>query len=66
MREVSKAIGCAFKLLLIIVLIAVVSAWLQSQGMSWVDLGRYTLDKGGELITKIGQVILSMDWGING
>ena len=62
MKFISKTLGCLFQLVLTIVVIAVISAWLQSQGMSWIDLGKYILDKGGELITKIGQVILSMDW----
>ena len=62
MKFISKTLGCLFQVVLTIVVIAVISAWLQSQGMSWIDLGKYILDKGGELITKIGQVILSMDW----
>lgn len=62
MKFISKTLGCLFRVILIIVCIAVISAWLQSQGMSWIDLGKYILDKGGELITKTGQVILSIDW----
>ena len=62
MKFISKTLGCLFQVVLTIVVIAVISAWLQSQGMSWMDLGKYILTKGGELLTKIGQVILSMDW----
>jgi hypothetical protein len=62
MKFISKTLGCLFRVILIIVCIAVISAWLQSQGMSWMDLGKYILTKGGEFLTKVGQVILSMDW----
>jgi hypothetical protein len=62
MKSISETLGCLFRGILLIVCIAVISAWLQSQGMSWMDLGKYILDKGGELFTKIGQVLFSMDW----
>lgn len=62
MKFISKTLGCLFRVLLIIICIAVITAWLQSQGMSWVDFGRYSLDKGIELINKISQAILSIDW----
>jgi hypothetical protein len=62
MKSLYETLGCLFRGVLLIVVIAVISAWLQSQGMSWMDLGKYILDKGGEFIFKVGQVILSMDW----
>lgn len=62
MKFISKTLGCLFRVIVIILCIAVISAWLQSQGISWLDLGRYILEKGVELLTKIGQVIISMDW----
>lgn len=64
MKFISKTLGCLFRVIVIILCIAVISAWLQSQGMSWMDLGKYLLEKGVELITKVGQVILSIDWSI--
>ena len=62
MKSIYETLGCLLRGFLLIIIIAVSSAWLQSQGMSWLDLVLYIFTKGGELITKIGQVILSMDW----
>lgn len=64
MRFISRTLGCLFRLILVVICFSIVSAWLQSQGMSWMDLGKYLLEKGVELITKVGQVILSIDWSI--
>ena len=62
MKSISETLGCLLRGLLLIVCIIIISWWLQSQGMNWSNLIKYILEKGGELITKVGQVILSMDW----
>lgn len=57
-----KILKGLFRLVLLIVCIAVFSAWLQDQGLSWADAGKYILNKGGTLVSKVGQDIITMDW----
>jgi len=49
-------------ILIAVVILFLVSTWLQRSNSSWEDLGNYLLDKGVTLAGKVLEDINQMDW----
>lgn len=60
-----KLLSRIFRFITILILIAIISAWLVDHGLSWDDVGRYVLDKSSTLASKVGQTIITMDWSFH-
>lgn len=57
-----KLLRQVFQILTFLIIFAVASAWLQDNGYSWTNIGKYVLRQFTTLASKVGEDILQMDW----